>query len=267
MALLDHSSMPMQHILLLRPHAVADSTFVAQRTRLSVQSECTRLGRASCGRKGCASLSVLAMGGLGSWAKRGSRRRSHCIGTRASAEEVNEEAAPPSAAEAALKRMGAPPHWLIIHTGTTDHSVAKEQMDNIRAFSAEVPLRQAEVQHWTYDGKVCAKSTAWHMAVAVPSKTMLLVSSLIAETHQADDEPLFVENLDVDGNPEFYLATLKGYGDEDRLDNLEESAMDILRGGYAASVDVDEDMDRLQFVTTATGKSGMEKETDVSYGQ
>jgi len=250
--------MPLQQVLQAKPSLSARAEPVLS-ARKDLLARPSRLPKKCC-------AAVVVMGGLGGWATR--RGHGAALRTRVSrASSVwTEEGDESSAAKMVLGKMGAPPHWLIVHTATTDHSVANAHMNAIRSFSAEVPLRQAEVAQWTRDGKSFHKGTAWHMAVAVPPKTLLLVSSLFGETFQADDDPLFVENLDLDGDPAYLLATMRGYGDDNSLENLEESAMELLGSGYASSVDVDEELDLLQFVTTAAGKSAMAKETSASYG-
>jgi len=171
--------------------------------------------------------------------------------TRRLAETASDSPAQPAA------KKGPPPHWVHLHTAADSAELAQNLSAAIAKVSAELPVRKAQVTSFRRDGEAVEQVDSWNLSVWIPPKTLLLVSSLIAEAHPDVDAPLFAENIEdgVEAGDAAYILASFSNGDLEALSVL---AHEVVRKKFAPSVELDVNGGKLQFVTTAAGKQALE---------
>ena len=140
-----------------------------------------------------------------------------------------------------------PPDWLRLSTVAVSEDAAQRVGRAVLAISEGLRLEQKKVERLRRDDSMAAQA----LALWVPPRSMLLVSSMIGEA--LGDEPMIlVENLDLDGEAEFFLGDLSGPHEE-----LRSVATEMLKKRFVAVVDLDDD-GRAAIHTTASGKAMVE---------
>eukprot|EP00438_Fugacium_kawagutii_P021577 Skav212161 [mRNA] locus=scaffold754:230334:231152:+ [translate_table: standard] len=142
-----------------------------------------------------------------------------------------------------------PPDWLRLSTVATSDAAAQRVGRAVFAISEGLRLEQKPVERLRNGSTASVQS----LALWVPPRSMLLVSSMIGEA--LGDEPMIlVENLDLDEDDEaeFFLGELTGPSKE-----LRSLATEMLEKRYAAVVDLDED-GTAAIHTTSSGKALVE---------
>lgn len=140
-----------------------------------------------------------------------------------------------------------PPDWLRLSTVAMSEDAAQRVGRAVLAISEGLRLEQKKVERLRRDDSMAAQA----LALWVPPRSMLLVSSMIGEA--LGDEPMIlVENLDLDGEAEFFLGDLSGPHEELRC-----VATEMLKKRFVAVVDLDDD-GRAAIHTTASGKAMVE---------
>lgn len=140
-----------------------------------------------------------------------------------------------------------PPDWLRLSTVAVSEDAAQRVGRAVLAISEGLRLEQKKVERLRRDDSMAAQA----LALWVPPRSMLLVSSMIGEA--LGDEPMIlVENLDLDGEAEFFLGELSGPHEE-----LRSVAAEMLKKRFVAVVDLDDD-GRAAIHTTASGKAMVE---------
>ena len=139
-----------------------------------------------------------------------------------------------------------PPDWLRLSTVASEDA-AQRVSRAVLAISEGLRLEETPVERLRRD----TTQSLVNLALWVPPRSMLLVSSMIGEA--VGDEPMIlVENLDLDGEAEFFLGELTGPAEE-----LRSLATKMLEKRCVAVVDLGE-AGTATIHTTASGKASVE---------
>lgn len=154
------------------------------------------------------------------------------------------------AAEAADAKQWPPKDWLRISTTVASEEGKQKVVRAILAISEGLRLEEFPVR-WLRrsSGEDAARLALW-----VPPRSLVLVSSMMGEALVEEIPMILVEGLDVDGDAEFFRGALSGTS----VEELTRVAEELLAAQLCAAVEVEEDSASAVLHTTASGRSGVE---------
>jgi len=159
------------------------------------------------------------------------------------------------------------PDWVRLRTSAHSAEATRHVSAAVAAVSEELRdegLVIAMVRGIYRDGGELREREEWAMSVAVPSRAILLLSSMIAEAHDevkgtgggcgnAEPPMLLAEGLDADGDPQYLRGELCAVDTEAAT----AFARDAVAQGLAACAQVDSLRGSVSLLTTAAGRDAL----------
>ncbi|CAE6941655.1 adck1 [Symbiodinium natans] len=147
-------------------------------------------------------------------------------------------------------REWPPKGWLRLSTTVSSEEGKQKVIRAIMAISEGLRLEESPVR-WLRRG---TGAEATRLALWVPPRSMLLVSSMMGEALEDEMPMILVEGLDVDGDAQFFRGALTGATSEELTSTTER----LLEARLCAAVEVEEAAGTAVLHTTAAGRKGVE---------